>query len=59
MAYIILSAAGFGISRRDAELFNHFITFTFRLLVRIIFVKKTLLTTTSVFYSGIKNVWSK
>ena len=52
MRYIILSVTGFSSSRREVGVFYHFKSRLYIFLfVRIMFVKKALLTATSMFYS--------
>ena len=51
IGYIILSVPGFSSSRREVRVFYHFIPLIFTLLLRIMFVKNALFTTTSVVLS--------
>lgn len=57
MGDIILLVTGFSSDRRKVRVFYHFVMLIFCLVLRIIFVKKTLITTFSVFYSqsGVNN----
>ena len=57
MGDIILLVTGFSSGRRKVRVFYHFVMLIFCLVLRIIFVKKTLITTFSVFYSlsGVNN----